>query len=226
MPDHQRPRLAGVRAIVFDFDYTLVDATPGFVECHNAAARRLGLRIPELESIRRSIGLGLDGAVRFLHPALAPTDVQRYVEIYQSRADEVMVEQTSVIPGVSEALVVLNERGIRMAVVSHKLRRRVEDTLERRDLMELFDVVVGPEDVTRLKPDPEGTMAALAKLGASTADALYVGDTTIDGETARNAGVRFVGVVSGATTAGELASGRPALILSSVADLPDAIERP
>ena len=64
---------------------------------------------------------------------------------------------------------------------------------------EAFDVIVGGEDVSRHKPDPEGLLAAIGRLGGSPSNTLYVGDSVTDAEAARRAGVPFVAVLNGVT---------------------------
>ena len=69
-----------------------------------------------------------------------------------------------------------------------------------------FDIVIGCEDVRAPKPSPEGLIMAARRLGVSTGDVLYAGDSTVDAETARAAGVDFMGVLHGMTTREELAA--------------------
>jgi phosphoglycolate phosphatase len=86
-----------------------------------------------------------------------------------------------------------------IGIVSTKFRRRIEEILGREDLLEPFDVIVGGEDVSRHKPDPEGLLAAIERLGGSPSGSLYVGDSVTDAETARRAGVPFAAVLNGVT---------------------------
>ena len=69
---------------------------------------------------------------------------------------------------------------------------------------DFLDIVVGGEDVKAAKPSPEGVFFALEHLGSTPQETLYIGDSTVDAETARNAGVDFAGVLNGMTTADEL----------------------
>ena len=69
--------------------------------------------------------------------------------------------------------------------------------------------MLGGEDVPAFKPDPRGLLLALERLAVAPADAIYVGDTTIDAEAAANAGLRFVAVLTGPTTRADFAPYRP-----------------
>jgi len=207
-------------AIVFDFDLTLADSSEAFVASHGFAARQLGLPPPDAAAILRTIGTPLLRAVPMLYGEAVQPLADEYVRIYQARADEVMTPLTLMLPGAAEAVRSLREAGPRLAIVSQKLRYRVVDVLERERLLDCFDAVLGGEDLPDFKPDPRGLLIALDRLGVPPARGVFVGDTTIDAETARRAGVRFVGVLTGATSRAELEAYRPAAVLDSVGGLP------
>lgn len=207
-------------AIVFDFDLTLADSSEGFVASHGFAARQVGLPPPDAAAILRTIGTPLVKAVPMLYGEAVQPLAEEYIRIYQSHADEVMTGLTRMLPGAAEAVRCLHHAGVRMAIVSQKLRYRVVDVLQREGLLECFEAVLGGEDLPDFKPDPRGLLLALDRLGAAPERALFVGDTTIDAETAQRAGVRFVGVLTGATSRAELEAYRPVAVLDSVSGLP------
>jgi phosphoglycolate phosphatase len=194
-----------IRAVLFDFDFTLADSLPGVTESVNHALRALGLPEAEPAAIRRTVGLSLPRTFELLRgpddAALANAFVGHFVE----RADQIMVERTRVFPEVPEVLASLRARGVRTAIVSTKYRYRIEATLARDGLLHLFDAIVGGQDVVRHKPDPEGLVAALAKLGEPRERALYVGDHPVDAEAAAAAGLRFVAVLTGSSLREEFA---------------------
>jgi phosphoglycolate phosphatase len=209
-----------LRAIIFDFDLTLVDSTAGFDASHGFAAERLGLTPPSRGAVRRTIGTPLPLAVPMLYGASIDGKLDEYIRLYQTHADEVMTGLTSLLPGARETVEQLRTAGVKLAIVSQKLRYRVEDVLRREGLLNSFDVVLGAEDVPAFKPDPRGLQMALERLGAEPDDALYVGDTTIDAEAAARAGLRFVAVLTGPTSAEEFADYKTEAVLLSVQDLP------
>jgi len=87
-------------------------------------------------------------------------------------------------------LKMLKERGIRMAIVTNTSRQAAETILAKHGLCEYFDVVVTRNDVAQLKPDPQGILLALERLGDRAE--FFVGDTRIDSEAARNAGIKSI----------------------------------
>lgn len=209
------------RAVIFDFDFTLVDSSAGFIACHRFAAETRGLPRPQDIDIKRTIGTPLPIAFEQLYGKATDITVAEYVRLYQLKADEVMTGLTYVLPAVPATIAALKASSLALAIVSQKLRRRIEEVLEREALRHFFDTVVGGEDLTHLKPDPEGLLTAMARLGVS--EATYVGDTVIDAEAARRAGLPFVAVLTGVTGRGEFGVYPTAAILDDLTNLPKVI---
>ena len=207
-------------AIVFDFDLTIADSRPGFIAGHTYAAQQTGVEVLDDETIARSIGTPLDIFVPRVFPTLDPATVTEYIRVYRAKADEVMVGLTTMLPGAAETVRALHEEGLRLAIVSQKLRHLVFAVLERDDLAGCFEVVLGGQDVPAFKPDPRGLQMALERLGVDADDAIYVGDTVIDAEAAANANMRFIGVLTGPTTAQEFEPYKKLTLLDMVNDLP------
>jgi phosphoglycolate phosphatase len=187
-----------LRAVIFDFDLTLADSRAGVTDSVNHALRGLGLPEADPEAIHRTIGLPLPRAFEQLAGAADPR-TDEFCKRFAERADQVMVEGTRLFPEVPDVLAWLRSKGVRTAVVSTKFRYRIEAILGRDRLRHQFDVIVGGEDVARHKPDPEGLVAALAKLGETREHALYVGDHPVDAQAAAAAELRFVAVLSGSS---------------------------
>ena len=212
--------MISARAVIFDFDLTLCDSSAGFEASHRFAADRLKLPPPPIEAVRRSIGTPLPLAVPMLYGEAIGGQVETYIKAYQAHADEVMGDLTVMLPGASETLYKLHDAALPLAIVSQKLRYRVEEVLIREGLLDCFAVVLGAEDVPAFKPDPGGLLLALERMGIKPDDALYVGDTTIDAEAAANANLRFAAVLTGPTAASDFAAHPSVAVLTSVIDLP------
>ena len=198
-------------AVLFDFDYTLGDSTPGIIQSIQYALARLGEPSPPPERIRRTIGLSRADTYLSL---TGDTDERRsalFGGYFKEKADQVMVEHTRLYPEALPALASLRAKGFRLGIVTTKYRYRVQAILAREAAEGRVDVVIGAEDVQRQKPDPEGLLLAMAALGAAPRQTLYVGDSLVDAEAAARAGTRFLGVLTGTTTAADFArKGQPA----------------
>ena len=216
---------ADIGAVIFDFDYTLADSSPGVIDCVSFAFGRLGLPPPSPERIRKTIGMSLPDTLASLagpeHAALS----DEFDRLFVQRADEVMVEFTRLFDHVPDAVRELKSLGLSLGIVSSKYRRRIEATLGAANLLESFDVIVGGEDVREFKPSPVGLRMALEGLASSVEAALYVGDSTTDAETARRAQVAFVAVLSGVTPREEFAPFPVTAVLSDVSELPHYLAR-
>lgn len=216
-----RRSLIAPSAVIFDFDLTLVDSREGFIAGHRYAADQMRVPAPPPDAITRAIGTPLEIVVPRMFPEMSEADAAEYIRLYRLKADEVMAALTLVLPGAGETVSHLKQEGLRLAIVSQKLRRLVEPVLDREGWK--IDVVLGGEDVPAFKPDPGGLLLALDRLGLDADDAIYVGDTTIDAEAAANAHMRFVGVLTGPTTREEMERHPSLALLDSVAGLPEFI---
>jgi phosphoglycolate phosphatase len=206
--------------VLFDFDYTLVDSSSGILDCIGYALGGMGLPGVDPDRARRTIGLSLPRTLVALMGAELEPRGEEFARLFGARADEVMNAHTHLLPQVRPALARLAECGAAMGIVSTKYRYRIERFLRDEGLSDAFRLVLGLEDVPAAKPDPAGLLLAVERLGGSPGKAVYVGDSVVDGEAASRAGMPFVAVLSGATTAAEFASHNPEAVLDSVADLP------
>jgi phosphoglycolate phosphatase len=212
-----------IRAVIFDFDLTLADSRAAVCECVNHALRGLGRAEAEREAIHRTIGLTIPRAFAQLVGTDGDPDTAEFQRLFAARADEVMVARTTLFPEARGVLARLRADGARSAVVSTKFRYRIEATLARDGLLDAFDAIVGGEDVTRHKPDPEGLHAALATLGEPSDCAVFVGDHPVDAEAASRAGLRFVAALTGVSAASEFEAYPVERFIESLAELPAAL---
>ena len=209
--------------IVFDFDYTLADSSQGIIESVNYALFRLGLPKGTPERICSTIGLSLPDVLTEL---AGPQDAKysdAFVRFFVQRADEVMIDKTAILDDVPGILRDLKQQGFLTGIVSTKYRHRIEAILNRESLLKWVDIIVGGEDVSVHKPDPEGLLAAIKQLGSRPANCLYVGDSVVDAQTAGRAGVRFVAVLSGVTPLRHFDSYSVDRIIRKLSELPSFI---
>ncbi len=188
-------------AYLFDFDYTLADATSGIVESANYALKRLGYALKNREEIRKTVGLTLRETFFTLTGDPEPKTANAFAAAFKERADEVITDSTVFFADTAGVLRKLQESGCHIAVITNKFRYRVQDALEKYGMEDLVEYIIGLEDVAEAKPSPEGISKALAVFGLCRADALYIGDSLVDARAAANAGVDFAAVVTGATPA-------------------------
>lgn len=212
-----------IRAVIFDFDLTLADSTRGVIECVETALHRMDMPCPDDADILSTVGLSLARSFERLTGVTDAVRAERFCELFRERADEVMASLTSLYAPVPRAIRHLRAAGTRTAIVSTKFRYRIESILARENVSQLFDLVVGSEDVRCHKPHPEGLLRALSELRLTPRDVVYVGDHPVDAQAARDAGIRFYAVLTGVSTADDFVSYPVAGFLAS---LEDVIELP
>ncbi|MBT9252592.1 MAG: HAD-IA family hydrolase [Brockia lithotrophica] len=185
------PDLAHVRAVLFDFDGTLVDTERLILE---SMMRVLDEEAPgrfRPEDIRRNLGLTLDAQLRLYFPGRTDEEYARLAARYREDHERRFAEGVRVFPGVPELLRALKEAGIPAAVVTNRHRRTLEFGVHKLGLAPCFATLVAYQDVERHKPDPEPILAAHARLEVPPTHALMVGDQPEDRLAAKGAGVHF-----------------------------------
>ena len=208
------------RAIIFDFDLTLADSTKGIVECVNFALERLNLPRADDERIKRTIGMSLESTFISLTGQTENHNVSLFISNFVERADQVMVDLTSMFASVPATTERLIEMGFALGIASTKFRYRIEEILAREGLSNRFSVIIGGEDVAEHKPHPSALIAAISRMQMDAKDVIYVGDSTIDALTAERAKVPFIAVLSGATSKSEFDEVPKVAVIDDISALP------
>jgi phosphoglycolate phosphatase len=187
-------------AIVFDFDYTLGDSTKGITMSINYALTQLGYEPSDLESIRKTIGLSMKETFIRLTQINNDEQSDKFIRLFREKADIVMTECTELLPYALDTLRQAKANNIKTGIVTTKYHYRINQILDKFNAVSLIDIIVGSEDVKFEKPNPEGLIYAMNEINVRKERALYVGDSIVDAETAKLAGVSFIGVTTGTTT--------------------------
>jgi phosphoglycolate phosphatase len=211
------------RSVLFDFDYTLADSTAGIVECVAYALGKMGLPRVSAGAVRATIGLSIPATYERLAGGRYGERSDEFKRLFVERADQIMLENVRLFDLTKPVLQELRDAGLSLGIVSTKFRYRIEQVLRRDGLDQAFTVIVGAEDVCAHKPDPAGLRMAIDRLGAAPAEVLYVGDSTIDAETARAAGTAFVAVLTGVTIREAFAPYRPYALIDDLSSLPAVV---
>jgi phosphoglycolate phosphatase len=167
--------------------------------------------------VRRHVGRG---PAYLLTHTVPQGDVNDNVDAYREHHPSVLRSGTRLLPGAADTLHALHERGLKLGVCSNKPVDFTRELLSYLGVAPYLDVVLGPENVARPKPAPDMLLAALPRLGVAAEESLYVGDMTVDVETARAAGVRVWIVPTGSDTPEAIARARPERTLHDLSELP------
>ena len=151
---------------LFDFDYTLVNSEQGIVGCFRRTIEKWQLPRPADDAIRHTIGLPMEKAVAILTGLTDADDIDRFITDYKRDADIHMTPGTHFFPDTLPTLRALRARGAKIAIISTKTRTRIEEKFVVDHCTDLIDRIIGCEDVTAMKPSPEGIEKAIALFGA------------------------------------------------------------
>ncbi|MFC4298252.1 HAD-IA family hydrolase [Castellaniella hirudinis] len=208
---------ARYRAVIFDWDGTLLDSTYHIVEALLGACRDLGLREPSREEAGWVIGLSLQAALYRLVPELGADRQDAFVDRYRAHFMALQHEM-HFFEGQTQLLRDLHAGGAILGVATGKSRRGLDDSIERLDLRGLFRAT-RTVDEARGKPDPDMLLQLLDELDLDPGTVLMVGDTTHDVLMAQAAGVDSLAVAYGAHKPSLLESARPTALAATVPEM-------
>lgn len=215
-----------LRAVLFDLDGTLADTAPDLVAAVGRMRRRLGLPAVDLSGLPPLAGQGavalMTAGIPEFQAAERREQVPQYLEEYRSHC----WEASQAYDGVPDLLQRLAAMGLKIAVVTNKLRMLAEPVIEQAGWDAAVDVLVAGDDVERPKPAPDPVEAACRQLGVEARDAVMVGDDRRDIEAGRAAGCRtvaaawgYVGDEDPASWAADRLIQRPIDLLAALAEL-------
>jgi phosphoglycolate phosphatase len=187
------PKAPAVRALIFDLDGTLIDSKLDLIHSVNAMLREL--KRPELasETISGYIGHGAPQLVaRALGGTATEGELKHALQFFLGYYEEHKMDNTCAYPGVPETLAQLTH--IPMAVLTNKPERISVRILKSLGLAKYFQAIYGGNSFESKKPHPFGANKILQEFGIAAAQALIVGDSEVDVQTARNAGTRAAAV--------------------------------
>jgi len=177
-----------IRALIFDLDGTLIDSKQDLVLSVNATLRAIGREELPADLVASYVGSGAPVLIgRALGGSPDSEELQRALRYFLSHYEQHQLDNTRAYPGVREALVQLN--GTPMAVLTNKPANISVRILEGLGLAQFFQVIYGGNSFATKKPDPLGANTVLSDLQAAASEAAMVGDSEVDVQTARNAGM-------------------------------------
>lgn len=191
-------------AVIFDLDGTLLNTLDDLAAAVNFGLRTCGYPERTTDEVRRFVG---NGVVKLMERAapkeISDEDWQICFAQFRTYYLEHMTDRTEPYAGVLPLLDTLHARGMKTAVVSNKLHRGVVG-LCKTFFGDRLDCCFGVNEESERKPAPLTTLRAMKVLGVPAEETLYVGDSEVDVQTAKNAGLRCVGVTWGFRDRAEL----------------------
>ena len=204
-------------AYIFDFDYTLADATEPVVQSFLYALEKMNLEKSSRQDIINTIGIPIGESYTILTGDDSEEGIALFKKYQKEKSDEITVPNTVFIGDAKEVLQTLKNRGKKIGIVSSRWGQRINDIFENLNPRELIDFIICTEHVENYKPNPEGLFKMIDMMEAK--NPLYIGDSYIDAEAAQNAKIDFVGVTTGTTPREKLESYPHVAVLDNLKEL-------
>jgi len=210
-----------IKAVFFDLDGTLLYTLPDIAAVVNHALRKYGYPALPVEEYRYLVGWGLEYTVTKAlgNGGADPKLREKIISAMKKEYFRHPVRRSEVYDGVKEMLGELRRQGILMAILSNK-----EDSITQKVVQRCFGefdfiAVQGSSAEVPPKPDPTGLQNLLYAAGMDLREVIFVGDTTVDMETARRLGVKAIGVSWGYRSAAELEEAGADRIINSPSEI-------
>ncbi len=209
------------RAVIFDLDGTLLDTLSDLAAAANRALEAEGYHSHPVDAYRHMVGSGVRVLIERALPqgAHRPETVNRLEKTFREEYSAHWKVQSHPYSGIAEMLGFLNKRMIPLGVLSNKPHSFTLLCVEHFFPSGTFTAIRGQSDDCPVKPHPAGALTLAGELGAEASSVLLVGDSDVDMETAKRAGMTGAGAAWGFRGAAELAAAGAGIILTSPQDI-------
>lgn len=216
-----------MKACIFDLDGTLTNTLNAIAHFGNLALTAFGFNPIPVMDYRRYVG---DGRAVLIHRMLnaqnadTPENFINVCRVYDENYESDPLYDTDAYDGIRELLAELKSRGMKIAVCSNKPDNVVQDVVQII-FGDMFDAVSGAADGFPTKPEPYTALKIAEKLGAEPQECFFIGDTNVDIFTAKNAGMKSIGVTWGFRDRTELIEAGTEYIVNSPEDILKIVEK-
>ena len=212
--------------LVFDLDGTLVDTAPDLANTLNVILTRSGFEPVHYDQARMMIGIGarfmIQRALTWQQADVPAADLDRMFDSFIEHYVAHIADASRPFPGLTTTLDRLAANGFKFAVCTNKLEGPSRLLLDALDLTDRFAFICGQDTFSVMKPNPEVLRQTIASAGGTLTNAIMVGDSATDIETARSAGVPVIAVDFGYTEI-PVTELNPDRVISHFDALPDAV---
>ena len=211
------------QAVLFDMDGTVLNTLEDLTDSVNYSLSRFSLPEVSASCVRKNLGHGAQYLISHCVPEdCSPDTVTQVLAFYKPWYDSHCRIKTAPYPGMTDLMCELSDAGILLAVVSNKPDIPVQ-ALAKAFFPGLLECAVGEREGIRTKPHPDALLDAVGKLGVPLEQCVYVGDSEVDIETARNAGMDEIAVAWGFRDKEELLEAGAEVLVCSMQELKERI---
>ncbi len=191
-----------IKAIICDYDFTLIDSSQGVYEYVKSIFKEMGLSQPSFQDVCKTIGHSLTNTFTLLTKNKNESIRQQYKKRFLAHIEKdisILTFRTEFLPGAKEFIQCAKDKQLQLAIVTSKSRYALCDSLTHLKVIHDFAFLQGHDDVAKPKPDPEGIFNTLQYLALKPTEVIFIGDSDIDAKAAECAGIHFIGVTTGHT---------------------------
>lgn len=186
-----------ITTIIFDMDGTVLNTLDDLTDSVNYVFSKFGLPARSRDEYRQFFGNGIGYAMKCAAPEGTPDSlIEEMIPVFKEYYDIHCLDKTGPYDGIIDLMKELRNSGCKMAIVSNKIDSAVKE-LNKRFFSEYVSVAIGERPGVNRKPAPDTVFAALAELGSSTDEAVYIGDSEVDLMTAKNSNLPCIAVLWG-----------------------------
>lgn len=213
------------KAVLFDMDGTVLDTLGDLAAAVNHTLREFSMPERSIAEVAAALSNGAAYLIAHTVPAGTPKELTdkvlaAYAPYYDAHCDILTGPYDGIVPLMQK----LRDKGVKLAVISNKQDTAVKPLAEKY-FPGLLEIAVGESAEVRRKPNPDAVLAALRHIGVEREDAIYVGDTEVDLQTARNAGMECASVDWGFRTREQLVEIGAEHIFDTVQELEEYLLR-
>jgi phosphoglycolate phosphatase len=215
------------KAVIFDLDGTLLDTIADLGDSVNAVMKKYGFPEHDYETYKLFVGKGVENLISKSLPfkEIDENELKKYLSDMKDEYSRQIFNKTRPYPGINDLLDYLNTKRLSISVYSNKQDEFTKIMIKKYFPDKKFDFIIGSQESKPLKPDPSIPLEISEKLNIKPEEFLYLGDSGIDMNTAKNAGMFPAGVLWGFRTEKELRENGAKLLLKNPHDLIDFLEK-
>ncbi len=213
-----------IKACIFDLDGTLLNTLPTIRHYVNLTLSKFEIGSVSEKDVKKMVGNGSKKLIEraILKQGAELDDFEKIHKFYSDSYDKDVTYLTHTYDGIPELLIELKTSGIKTAVLSNKPDFAAKEAV-KTFLGDLVDVVYGGREDVPLKPDPEGVYQIMEELQVTKDECIFIGDSSVDMQTGKNAGIFAIGVDWGFRDEDELVQNGADKIVSEPAEISDYI---
>ena len=209
-----------IKLVIFDFDGTMADTRQNIVRVMQMVMKEVGLPVADEETCGSTIGLPLKECFLHIYPELSDAEgehcAETYRQIFFKNAKDFIPD---LFPHVRETIETLHAQGVRMAIASSRTSASLHGFVREMGLTDMVEMVVGSDEVTAHKPDPEPVNVILSALKIKPEETMVVGDMPVDIAMGLAAGTHTCAVTYGNASAEALAACGSEFLIQDMAEL-------